>query len=97
MTPKFIEKHYDEFLHYYYNSPCCGCGDGHPSFWKTVIESPQWKKWSKEINRRMKIGKIVNNKFNKSVYDMSEVEELGIISPGHFQEFLKFCKKNKLI
>jgi hypothetical protein len=40
----------------------------------------------------MKTGKIINGKWNKKCFDMPEVEELGIISPEHFQEFLKFIK-----
>ena len=67
----------DQCLYYWYNPPCSGCKEGHPSFWKTVTESPQWKLWQKE---QMK---------NPS-RDMAEVEGLGCISPEHFQEFLKF-------
>jgi len=60
------------------------CSDGwHDSFWKTVIESPQWKAWQKEQSRNM-------------TYDMPEVEELGYISQGHFQDFMKFVKENNL-
>ena len=44
---KVIEKHFDEFLSYYYNTPCSGCPEGHASFWKTIIESPEWKMWQK--------------------------------------------------
>lgn len=29
------------------NVPCGGCKGGHDTFWKTVIESPQWKAWEK--------------------------------------------------
>lgn len=60
-----------------YWEPCNGCKAGHPSFWKTVTESPQWKLWQKEQRREM-------------TRDMSEVEECGRISPEHFQEFLNF-------
>ena len=100
MTNKFIEMHFDEFLHYYYCSPCGGCKDGHPSFWKTVIESPQWLKWREELEKRMKRGKIVKGKFSENVYDLCEVEELGILGEKHFQDFLKFtfkllCKASK--
>lgn len=27
------------------NVPCFGCELGHDTFWKSVIESPQWKEW----------------------------------------------------
>lgn len=69
----------DSCLGAYYWQPCTGCKDGHPSFWKTVIESPQWKKWQEE-------------QMKNPTYDISEVEECGIISPKHFQDFLKFIK-----
>jgi hypothetical protein len=73
-----------------YWSPCEGCKDGHPSFWKTVVESPQWKLWQGEQSRRLHL--LCQEKLPKNVatYDMPEVEECGWISPGHFQEFLKF-------
>lgn len=73
-----------------YWSPCEGCKDGHPSFWKTVIESPQWKLWQEEQSRRMHL--LAQEKLPKEVevYDMPEVEECGHISSGHFQEFMKF-------
>ena len=56
---------------------CVGCPEGHSSFWKTVIESPQWKVWQTQ-------------QIKNPTYDMSEVEECGWISPKHFQEFMKF-------
>ena len=95
MTPKkIVETYWDDFLRAYYWQECGGCKDGHNSFWKTVIESPQWQTWHDELEKRMKRGKIVKGKFSENVYDLCEVEELGIISPEHFQEFLKFTFKN---
>ena len=44
---EIIKKYYMDFLEYYYNSPCPGCPEGHESFWKTIIESDEWKEWSK--------------------------------------------------
>jgi DNA-directed RNA polymerase subunit M/transcription elongation factor TFIIS len=73
---ELIKKNYDDFLNYYYNSPCSGCPEGHSSFWKTVIESPQWKAW-------------VASRPN---YDIPECEALGIISKEHFQDFLRFAR-----
>ena len=67
-----------------YCHACPGCKGGHPSFWKTVIESPQWAKWKEYAWKK------------KLLYDFPEVEELGCISPGHFQQFLKFTLKQKL-
>ncbi len=74
MTKDEIVKHFDEFLGYYYNSPCGGCPEGHASFWKTVIESPQWKAWVE----------------SRPSYDISECEALGIMGKEHFQDFMKF-------
>ena len=36
----------EEVLEHYYNAPCSGCPEGHPSFWKTITESEEWKEWS---------------------------------------------------
>ena len=67
------------------------CSDGyHDSFWKTVVESPQWEAWYKEQGRRF------SQKNRKhGVFDIDEVQECGWISQAHFQEFLKFVKKIK--
>ena len=79
-----------------YYSECLGCG-GHPSFHRTVIESPQWKLWQVEQERRMKNFSSAKKGFAKNdkqtdygIYDMAEVEECGHISQEHFQGFLKF-------
>lgn len=73
----------DKCLQAWYLQPCVGCVDGHNSFWKTVIESKQWKKWKKYAWE------------DNMLYDFPEVEELGTISPEHFQAFLKFTRKQK--
>ncbi len=75
----------DQCLYFWYCVPCGGCKEGHPSFWKTVTESPQWKLWQKEQ---------MNPKSKYETRDMPEVEELGIISPEHFQDFLTFLNLN---
>jgi len=62
----------EDFLRHYYNAPCPGCPDGHPSFWKTVVESPEWKAWVA----------------SRPSYDIAECEEVGIISKKHFEDFL---------
>ena len=77
LSKDFIEKHYDEFLGYYYNSPCSGCKGGHSSFWKTIIESPEWEEWEA----------------SRPPYDFSECEELGIMGKKHFNDFIKFIRK----
>ena len=78
----YIQKHWDEYLHRYYHQPCLGCPKGHNSFWQTVIESPQWKEWKAYAEPKM-------------LYDFAENEELGILSPRHFQDFIKFIKNRK--
>lgn len=80
---KEIEENYDDFLKYYYNSPCNGCPEGHPSFWKTVIESKEWKLWEEEQSKN-------------PTRDMAECEELGIMSAGHWKEFMKFIRQQTL-
>jgi hypothetical protein len=64
-------------------SPCPGCKDGHPSFWKTVVESPQWELWEKE-------------QVKNPTRDIDESRECGWMGPGHFQEFLAFISKENI-
>jgi len=65
-----------------------------PTFYRTVIESPQWKAW--EIEQAKRLHSILINADEggpiKGIYDMPEVVECGWISQEHFQDFLKFCK-----
>lgn len=82
ITKKLINDNWDDFLSMYYLQECPGCPDGHSSFWKTVIESKEWKAW-KEHN--FKISEHGN-------YDWPECEELGIMSEGHWGEFVEFLK-----
>ncbi len=89
-----ILKQYEEDLRKkFYWSACSGCSDGHPSYWKTVVESPQWKAWEKEVHKR------VHDQLGKDrmegVYDIDECRECGFISAGHFQDFLKFIELEK--
>lgn len=70
----------DQCLYFWYCSPCSGCKDGHPSFWKTVIESPQWKEWSKEQQEH-------------STRDMPEVEEMGDYKPRTFSGVLEVLQE----
>ena len=70
------------------------CSDGsHPSFWQTVITSPQWTLWKKEQEKRFHFLNLHKPRVSIGVYDMSEVEECGWISQKHFQDFLKFINK----
>ena len=75
---------YKKFVQSCWNGACWRfpCSDGwHDSFWKTTIESPQWKLWQEEQRKN-------------PTYDMLEVEELGYISQNHFQDFIKFIRKD---
>ncbi len=56
------------------------CGCPYDSFWKTVIESPQWIAWSSHFD-------------GYHNWDVSECEACGWISKNHFQAFLKFVAK----
>lgn len=71
-----------------YNQECEGCGH-HPTFWKTIVESPQWKLWEKENSKRMNAKPIGN------CFDLDECRELGVMGEKHFQEFIKFVKTLK--
>ncbi len=67
-----------------YWEACTGCKDGHPSFWKTVVESPEWQLWEKEQSRRFSSQEM------DDIFDVDECAECGHISPKHFSEFMKF-------
>ena len=68
-----------------WQSECVAC-KYHDSFWKTVVQSPQWLAWEKE--QRIRQGK----KNLKGCFDYDECRECGWISQDHFQEFIKFIK-----
>lgn len=69
--------HCDICLEDRYCSPCAGCPDGHPSFWKTIVESAEWKAWRQQ---------------NPPQWDFDECEVLGAFSPAHFAAFLAWIK-----
>ena len=55
-----------------------------PSFWNTVVRSPQWKLWEKVAYSRG--------------FDIDESQECNWLSPEHFQAFLEFClEKDKAV
>ena len=64
---------------------------GSDSFYRTIMDSIQWKEWVIEVRRRM--DKHIENKSKRftGCWDIDESMELGYISPAHFQDFLKFC------
>ena len=71
------------------------CSDGkHDSFWKSIVTSPQWKEWEKEVGIRFHKGK--DNKVIKGVFDVDECRECGWMSQEHFQEFIGFITEKAL-
>lgn len=66
--------------HTCYWSPCVGCPDGHSSMHKTIIESPQWKKWEEY-------------QYKNPHYDIDESRECGVMGAKHWQDFIKFSSK----
>ena len=87
-----------------YRKPCKGCPDGHPTFWKTVVESPQWIAWEKQIAKNFHKANVMLDSGKEwpsadyqekklPIYDVDECRECNVISPKHFQAFLRFCKK----
>ena len=77
---KILDKYYDDFLSYYYYQDCPGCPCGHSSFWRTIIRSKEWQKWKEYAQPRMR-------------YDFTECEELGMMSAGHWKDFIKFTRR----
>lgn len=78
------------------------CSDGaHNSFWATVIESPEWEAWEKEVARRLTRRSeltrdpVALDKRVGKVWDVDECREVGWISPEHFYDFLKFTRSRK--
>ena len=61
---------------------CKGCGH-HDSMWKTLVTSPQWLAWEEE------------QRGARQNYDVDECRELGVMSAGHFQAFMKFITHQK--
>lgn len=52
---------------------------GYPTFYSTVVTSPQWETWVKQNEEHPE-------------YDVHESIETGWLSQKHFQAFLEFCK-----
>jgi len=63
------------------------------TFWRTIVNSPQWKKWYDEQVKRFARHVRKNSKVFTGCFDVDECQECGIISPRHFQEFIKFIKR----
>lgn len=72
------------------SKPRKDCGCPYDSFWKTVVESPQWKAWDKEVARRMAEHTAKRSKKYYGCYDVDECAYCGWISKEHFQSFMQF-------
>lgn len=62
---------------------CTGCGH-HDSMWKSLTTSKEWNAWYKYQTG------------DNQHYDVDECQELGIMSAGHWEDFIKFCKSNNI-
>jgi len=62
-----------------------------PTFYDTMVSSPQWKAWYKEIMRRHLINEKDGEWKDNKTFDIDESQECGWLGDEHFQEFLKFC------
>lgn len=64
------------------------------SFFRTVTNSPQWRAWYDEQERRLNNlksnGRRIIGRGPGAVYDMAEVMECAWISQNHFQDFMAF-------
>lgn len=79
MILSYIDAHFipkEEVEKQLWERPCSGC-EHHDTFWKTVVQSPQWKEWYEHASKN-------------TLYDVDESQELGIISAKHFQDFMHF-------
>ena len=76
-----------------YNQGAECCADKHPTFYGTIMKSPQWKAWYGEQMKRFRES-TVNEKTKKMegepVFDMDECVGIGAIGDEHMQEFFKF-------
>jgi hypothetical protein len=73
-----------------YNIPCGY--HFHESFWKTVVESDEWRAWCEEVRKRWK---KIKDKDCLPIFDIDECQECGWISPDHWREFMKFSTLTK--
>jgi hypothetical protein len=69
------------------------------SFWHTVVTSPQWKAWEKEVSQRLHIQNKILDEEKPGVlpdycgiWDVAECTECGYISQRHFQDFIRWTE-----
>ncbi len=71
---------------------CSGCG-WHDTIYKTFFGSKEWQAWELEVAKRMhEQSENIDWKAYHGVWDVDEARELGIMSRGHFDDFIKFIK-----
>lgn len=77
------------------------CSDGfRDSFWKTVVESPQWGAWKthvfENLNESISIDEFADMGWHERhpIFDVDECEEYGWISQEHFQAFVRFLTRS---
>ena len=59
------------------------CSDGiHDSIWKVLVTSKHWEEWYEHAEENM-------------FYDVDETQELGMMSPQHFEDFINYIKTNE--
>lgn len=79
--------------HWHYN---CNGTELLDSMWKTIVLSPQWEAWERDVAKRFSRGVKKGSKKIYNVWDVDECRALGIISGLHFQSFLDFViKRNR--
>lgn len=54
----------------------------HPTFYDTIITSPEWKEWRE-----------LNNETHS--WDVAESEECGQLSPEHFAAFIEWVREQE--
>ena len=70
-----------------YWESCEGCPEGHNSFHKTIVESPEWEAWEKEQKE------MFGRKEFDGCFDVNECKECGWISKEHWKKFVEFIKR----
>jgi len=56
------------------------------SFYRTIIESKEWKEWEKHIDKLMEQGRYAET------FDYVESMECDLLSPEHWKAFVTFVK-----
>ena len=62
------------------------------TFYNTIIHSKEWELWEKEVYRRLEEHVEKNSKIMTGCWDVDESRELGLISTGHWNDFITFIK-----